>query len=79
MRLGLVGVLLLALVAVAGCGGDDEARPLIAAGKTAVVRGGLVPDVHTFGEPVVAEVEVILDRAEVDPDDIRLSTNFDPY
>jgi hypothetical protein len=79
MRLGLVGVLLLALVAVAGCGGDDEARPLIAAGKTAVVRGALVPDVHTFGERVVAQVEVILDRAEVDPDDVRLSTNFDPY
>lgn len=79
MRLGPIGVLLVALVAVAGCGGDDEARPLIAAGKTAVVRGELVPDVHTFGEPVVARVEVILDRSKVDPDDVRVSTNFDPY
>ena len=79
MRLGLVAVALVALVAAAGCGGDDEGKPLIAAGKTAVVRGDLVPDVHTFAEPVVAQVEVILDRAKVDPDDVRLSTNFDPY
>jgi len=79
MRLGLVGVAVAALLVGAGCGGDDEARPLIAAGKTAVVRGELVPDVHTFGDAVVARVEVVLDRAKVDPDDVRVSTNFDPY
>jgi hypothetical protein len=79
MRLGLTAALGVALLAVAGCGGDDETRPLIAADKTAVVRGELVPDVHAFGDPVVARVEVVLDRSKVDPDDVRVSTDFDPY
>lgn len=79
MRLPTTVACLLALFVTAGCGGDDERKPLIAAGKTAVVRGELVPDVHTFAEPVQARVEVVLDRAKVDPDDVRLSTNFDPY
>jgi hypothetical protein len=69
-----------ALIAVlaAGCGGDEE-KPLIAADKTAVVRGELVPDVHLFGEPVVARVDVIVNRTKVDPDDMRLKTDFAPY
>ncbi len=79
MRLGLVAALVAAVLVAAGCGGDDEARPLIAAGKTAVVRGELVPDVHAFGDPVVARVEVVLDRSKVDPDDVRVTTDFDPY
>jgi hypothetical protein len=77
MRPAAVGTLAVALVA-AGCGGDNE-KPLIAASKTAVVRGELVSDVHLFGEPVVAEVDVILDREKVDPRDVRLRTSFEPY
>jgi hypothetical protein len=67
------GVLLLA-----GCAGDDQ-KPLIAAGKAAVVRGALVPDVHLFGEPVVAQIDVIVNREQVDPADVRLKTDFKPY
>ncbi len=77
MRLGVLAACLVALAA-AGCGGDDT-KPLIAADKTAVVRGKLIPDVHLFGEPVVAQVDVILNRDKVDPGDVRLSTNFEPY
>jgi hypothetical protein len=66
------------VVLAAGCGGDDS-KPLIAAGKTAVVRGEIVPDVHLFGEPVVAQVDVILNRTKADPADVRLKTNFEPY
>ena len=68
------------LVALAGasCGGDDS-KPLVAASKTAVVRGELIPDVHLFGEPVVAQVDVIVDRERADPAEIRLKTTFEPY
>jgi hypothetical protein len=72
-------LLTLVVLAVAGCGGDDEQRPLIAADRTAVVRGELVPDVHLFAEPVEARVDVVLDRSKVDPADVRLQTNFAPY
>ena len=37
------------------------------------------PSVHLFGEPVVAQVDVILDRTKVDPADVRLKTDFEPY
>jgi hypothetical protein len=69
---------LVGALAAAGCGGDDS-RPLIAASKTAVARGELRPSVHLFGEPVVARIDVILNRAKVDPDDVRLKTSFEPY
>jgi hypothetical protein len=75
VRLGACAVLVLLL---AGCGGDDE-KPLIAAGKAAVVRGELVPDVHLFGEPVVAQIDVIVNREKVDPADVRVKTDFAPY
>jgi hypothetical protein len=74
-RLGFAVVLALA---VAGCGGDDS-KPLIAANKTAVVRGEITPSVHLFGEPVVAQVDVILNRTKVDPADVQLKTDFEPY
>ena len=67
----------LALVA-AGCGGDDS-KPLIAPSKTAVLRGEITPSVHLFGEPVVVEVDVILNREKVSPDDVQLEANFEPY
>jgi hypothetical protein len=63
---------------VAGCGGSD-ARPLLANGKAAAVHGALTPDVHLFGEPVVARVDVIVDRDQVLPGDVELKTDFKPY
>ena len=77
MRRGAIVAALLTLVA-AGCGGSDE-KPLIAASKAAVVRGELIPDVHLFGEPVVARVDVVVNRDKVDPDAVRLKARFDPY
>lgn len=68
----------LLVVLAAGCGGDEE-KPLIAPTKTAVVHGELIPSVHLFGEPVVAQVDVIVNRAKVDPADVRLETDFEPY
>jgi hypothetical protein len=63
---------------VAGCGGDDS-KPLIAPSKTAVVRGELTPSVHLFAEPIVAHIDVIVNREKVDPADVRLKTDFEPY
>jgi hypothetical protein len=65
-------------VLVTGCGGDEQ-RPLISPSKTAVVRGELSPSVHLFGEPVVARVDVILLREKVDPADVDLKADFEPY
>lgn len=76
MRLTATAVLI--ALSAAGCGGDDS-TPLVAASKTAVVRGELIPDVHLFGEPVVAQVDVIVNREKADPADVRLRTNFEPY
>lgn len=76
MRLTATAVLV--ALASAGCGGDDS-KPLIAENKAAVVRGEMIPGVHLFGEPVVARIDVILNREKVDPDDVRLQTNFEPY
>lgn len=63
----------------AGCGGSDDAKPLIAASKTGVVRGELTPNVHLFGEPVVARVSVVVNRAKADPRSVEVETKFDPY
>lgn len=69
---------LLAAAFLAGCDGDED-KPLIAASKTAVVRGEMTPSVHLFAEPIVARVDVILNRDKVDPADVRLKTNWEPY
>jgi hypothetical protein len=76
VRLAVSAALALLL---AGCGGDVATKPLIARSKTAVVRGELTPSVHLFAEPIVARVDVILDREKVDPAAVRLNTDFEPY
>ena len=43
------------------------------------MRGGLTPDVHLFGEPVVAHVDIIVDREQIDPDAVRVTADFKPY
>lgn len=78
MRLAVSAAVLVALLLASGCGGGEQ-EPLIAQGKTAVVRGELIPDVHLFGDPVVAQVDVILNRQKVDPADVQLKMDFAPY
>jgi hypothetical protein len=75
VRLVLIGLCALAL---GGCGGDD-APPLLAGGKTASVHGSLTPIVHLFAEPVVAQIDVVVDGDQVDPSDIVVKTDFKPY
>ena len=47
--------------------------------ETVAVAARVTPDVHTFGEPVVASVEVVADAGLIKPDTIRVETEFAPY
>jgi len=47
--------------------------------ETISVTTELTPDVHTFGQPVVATVTVLADATLVRPESIRLDTDFAPY
>jgi hypothetical protein len=58
-------------------GGDDGAPAT--APETVAVEARVTPDVHLFGEPVVATVEVVADANFVRPDTIRVDADFAPY
>lgn len=47
--------------------------------ETIAVQARVTPDVHTFGEPVVASVEVVADAGFIKPETVRVETEFDPY
>ena len=57
-------------------GGDAATRD---APETLAVTARVTPDVHTFGEPIVATVEVVADPGFIKPDTVRVETDFDPY
>ena len=84
-RVALIGfqVLLAVLVGLAirelwlSRSGDDAAAR--EAPETLAVSARITPDVHTFGEPVVATVEVVADAGFIKPDTVRVETDFAPY
>jgi hypothetical protein len=84
-RVALIGfqVLLAILVGLAvrelwlSRSGDDAA--VREAPETLSVSARVTPDVHTFGEPIVATVEVVADAAFIKPDTVRVETDFEPY
>jgi hypothetical protein len=57
--------------------GDDG--PGGKAPETLAVQARIAPDVHTFGEPVVATVEVVADAGFIKPETVRIETDFAPY
>ena len=57
-------------------GDDATARR---APETLAVSARITPDVHTFGEPVTATVEVVADAGFIKPDSVRVETDFAPY
>lgn len=59
-----------------GTGAAPEAR---FDGGALDVRTRVLPSVHSFGEPIVAEVDVRLNTAIVDPKRLRLQLDFEPY
>ena len=78
MRLAAaVAVAALALVA-AGCGGGEDIPPL-PEGKFVATSQSITPKVALFAEPVVAQVDVLVDTDRYDPDRIDVSASFKPY
>lgn len=57
--------------------GDDG--PATRAPETLAVQTRVAPDVHTFGDPVVATVDVVADAGFIKPDTIRVDADFAPY
>jgi hypothetical protein len=76
VRAGLAGALSLLVLAASGCGGETTGLP---GSRTAVARTSIVPSVHLFAEPVVAYLDVTVDPQKVDPDRIRVTSDFRPY
>jgi len=72
-----VGAVALA-IAAGGCAGSDDAGEL-PLGRQISAQGTLAPTVHLFAEPVLARVDVLVDREHLDPDNVRLQTDFLPY
>lgn len=76
MRRALALASVAALLA-AGCGGED--RALLPNGRALAFTRGLDPSLHLFGDPVTAQVELVVDRRLLDPDRLSLETDFEPY
>ena len=47
--------------------------------ETIAVSASIRPSVHTFGDPIVATVDVVADPRLVKPQTIRVDTDFAPY
>jgi hypothetical protein len=78
-RFGL-GVLVVAAAAVAAVllVGRSQSPPAVAATAPLVVRAGFDPMTVSFGDRVVARVDVLLDRTVVRPDTLKLTVGVAP-
>jgi hypothetical protein len=47
--------------------------------ETLAVRAGIAPDVHAFGEPILATVDVVADAGFIKPETVRIEADFAPY
>jgi hypothetical protein len=75
-RLAALSALL--VLAAAGCGGGADV-PALQEGRFLAASESITPRVQLFAEPVLARVDVIVDRERFDPDRIRLAGKFEPY
>ncbi|CAN5180732.1 hypothetical protein BH09ACT13_BH09ACT13_03500 [soil metagenome] len=67
------------LVLAGGCAGGGEEQADLPLGRQIAAKATFTPPVHLFAEPVVASVEVVVDRDHLDPAHVRLQTRFLPY
>jgi hypothetical protein len=72
------GLLVVALAGVIAWWAWDSA-PSTALDRPLVANARLTPQQHLFADAVHAQVEVVLDRGVVDPDSVRIHSNFAPY
>ena len=77
MRVLFCSVAGLALLA-AGCGGGGDV-PALPEGRFIATSQSITPRVQLFADPVVARVDVIVDRDHFDPELVRVAGNFKPY
>ena len=84
----LTGVALVAVAAVTaivvvlavGLGGPEQAGPIPALGPQRIqATAALSPQAALFGDTVTAHVDVTFDRAQYDPDDLRVAASFVPW
>ena len=76
MRAGLA--LASAVLVLAGCG-SAEGDALLPPGGAIAASTSVAPAVHLFGDPVVARLQLIVDRRQLDPKRIDARARFDPY
>ena len=75
--LAVAAATLIALVG-SGCDGGEDVPPL-PEGRFVTASQSIAPDVALFAEPVVARVDVIVDRDRFDPAFVRVAGKFEPY
>jgi hypothetical protein len=75
LRACVLAALVLVVAGCAGGGGGDETAPP----RTVTTNATLTPSTHLFAEPVVARLDVVVDGDTVDPDDVVVETDFEPY
>jgi hypothetical protein len=86
MRRLLLGLALVAAVGIVVLGAvlviaarDEEPGVSRPRASLTVVGAGVQPLAHAFGDPVVAELVLDVDSVIVDPESIRIPTDFSPY
>ncbi len=76
---GVAGAGALVLLLAAERGGDGEPQAVERSRQAIVANGVLTPGTVLFGDTVRARVDVLLDRARVDPDSVRVAAHFSPW
>jgi len=75
LRICVLGALALIVAGCAGGGGGDAAAPP----RTVTTKTTITPSTHLFAEPVVARLDVVVDGDAIDPDEVAVETDFEPY
>ena len=81
LGLSAVGVITtLAIVAIAGLGGEDKLAGQAVPGQAAVTaKADVTPRTHLFGDTLVARLDIVVDRDAVAPALPRVVRSFAPY
>jgi hypothetical protein len=57
----------------------DAAGASLPGRQAVLTRAAFVPNVHLFGDPVEARLQVAVDRRRIDPDTVEVEWDFSPY
>jgi hypothetical protein len=71
----VIGVVTLA-AAILGTGGGGSALPN---GVPIAATASVTPSVVSFGDPLTARIDIAIDRHKLDPDRVRIATDFRPF